>query len=417
MDKAIEKKYKFLSKKTLWIALGSIFFIFVIYNIFFGDKSSKLNVEKEKITIESIKEDQFKDYIPVIGTVEPIQTVFLDAVQGGRVDKILIEEGNMVKKGDIIMKLSNDNLLLNMYQTETTISRTINDLQNTKITLENNQIGRQQNFINTQLNLKQQERLFKYNEKLYSEKHISDEDYIQSEELFKASLRQFNLLKETLRNDSIFKENQIASINSQIASMRENLVMVRARKENLNVRAPVDGELASLLPEIGQVVNYGERIGTVNILTSYKLSADIDEHYIARVVRDLPGNFDFTNQTYRLKIKKILPVVNNGRFTVDMVFVADQPDQMRIGQTHRIKLELGESKQAILIPRGGFYQSTGGQWVYVVDESGDFAVKRNIRIGRQNPKFYEVLEGLEPGEQVVVSSYDNFGDVDQLILK
>ena len=206
-------------------------------------------------------------------------------------------------------------------------------------------------------------------------------------------------------------------MEANIQRMKENLKVVQGKLENLNVKAPVDGELASLNQEIGQVINYGTRIGTVNVLDDYKERVEIDEHYIARVRKGLPGSFEFAGSTFKLKIDKVYPEVNNGRFAVDMVFTSEKPDQIRIGQTFRVKLELGESKQAVLIPRGGFYQSTGGQWVYVVDESGEFAVKRNISIGRQNPKYYEVLEGLNPGEQVIVSSYDNFNDVDQLILK
>jgi HlyD family secretion protein len=199
--------------------------------------------------------------------------------------------------------------------------------------------------------------------------------------------------------------------------MKDNLKIIQSQMDNLNVKAPVDGELASLNQEIGEVINYGTRIGTVNILDNYKLRVEIDEHYIARVRKGLPGSFDFSGSNYKIKIDKVYPEVNNGRFAVDMTFTSEKPDQIRIGQTFRIKLELGESKQAVLIPRGGFYQSTGGQWVYVVNEEQGVAIKRNISIGRLNPRYYEVLEGLEPGEQVIVSSYDNFNDVDKLILK
>lgn len=417
MDRVIEKKHKWLNKKTIWITVGSILVLLVAYNIFFGDKSSKLNVEREKITIETITQSEFKDYIAQIGTVEPIKTIYLDAIEGGRVEEILIDEGNMVKKGDVILRLSNTNLILEISNNEAGVSRAINEFENTKINLEFNTINRKQTLIETQRQLKMRERQYEYNKELLKNKHISQEEFDQSYELYMATKEQYALIKEAVRNDSIYKEVQLKAMDNQIRNMQENLKVIQSRMENLKVKAPVDGELASLNPEIGEVINYGYRIGTINILDDYKLRVEIDEHYIARVRRGLPGSFDFNGSAYKLKIEKVYPEVNNGRFAVDMIFTSKKPDKIRIGQTFRLKLELGESKQAVLIPRGGFYQSTGGQWVYVVDEENNIAVKRNISIGRQNPRYYEVLEGLEPGEKVIVSSYDNFNDVDQLILK
>ncbi|MFO7829091.1 MAG: HlyD family efflux transporter periplasmic adaptor subunit [Bacteroidales bacterium] len=417
MDKVIEKKHKWLNKKTIWITVGAVFILLVSYNIFFGDKSSKLNVEKEKITIESIVEDVFKDYIAVIGTVEPISTVYLDAIEGGRVDEIIIDEGNMVKEGDVILKLSNTNLILEISNNEASVSRSINEFENTKINLELQRINRKQTLIETERQLKTQKRQYEYNKKLYAEEHISKEEYDQSFEQYNATRQQFELFKEALKNDSIYRKVQLTNMDKQIRNMQENLKIIQGRMENLKVKATCDGELASLNPEIGEVISYGTRIGTINILDDHKLRVEIDEHYIARVVNGLPGSFDFSGKNYNLEIVKVYPEVSAGRFAVDMEFVDEKPDQIRIGQTFRIKLELGESKGAVLIPRGGFYQSTGGQWVYVVDPSGEMAVKREISIGRQNPKYYEVLEGLNPGEEVIVSSYDNFNNVDKIILK
>ncbi len=417
MDRVIEKKHKWLNKRTVWITVGSVLILLVSYNIFFGDKSSKLNVEKEKITIESIIEDEFKDYIAQTGTVEPIRTIYLDAIEGGRVDEILIDEGNMVKKGNVILRLSNTNLILEISNNEAAVSRSINEFENTKITLELNTINRKQTLIETERLLKMQKRQYEYNKKLFDDEHISKEVFDQSYEQYYATSRQHSLLKEALKNDSIYRKVQLKAMDNQIRNMQENLKIIQGRLDDLNVKAPVDGELANLNPEIGEVIIYGSRIGTINILDNYKLRVEIDEHYIARVRKGLPGSFDFAGSNYTLIIDKVYPEVNNGRFAVDMVFTSEKPSQIRIGQTFRLKLELGESKQAVLIPRGGFYQSTGGQWVYVVNEEGDLAVKRDISIGRQNPRFYEVLEGLNPGEQVIVSSYDNFNDVDQLILK
>lgn len=417
MDRVIEKKYKWLNKKTIWIAVIALVIILALFNIVFGDKSSKLNVETDKITIESIVEDEFKDYIAVIGTVEPIKTIYLDAIEGGRVEEIVIEEGNMVKKGDVILKLSNTNLILEISNNEAAVSRAVNEFQNTKINLQLQTINRKQNLIETERMLKMQKRQFDYNQELFKQNLISKEEFDRSSEQYEATKQQLELLKDVLKTDSVFREVQVKAMEAQIQRMEDNLRVIQGRMENLKVKAPVDGELASLTPEVGEVINYGFRLGTVNILDDYKLRVEIDEHYIARVKKELPSSFDFAGQDYSLIIDKVYPEVTNGRFAVDMIFTSDKPAQIRIGQTFRIKLELGESKQAVLIPRGGFYQSTGGQWVYVVDESGDFAVKRNITIGRQNPKHYEVIEGLQPGERVIVSSYDNFNNVDKLILK
>lgn len=417
MDRVIEKKHKWLNKKTIWITVGSILVLLVAYNIFFGDKSSKLNVEKEKITIESITQSEFKDYIAQIGTVEPIKTIYLDAIEGGRVEEILIDEGNMVNKGDVILRLSNTNLILEISNNEAAVSRAINEFENTKITLEFNSINRKQTLIETERLMKMQERQYKYNQQMLKDQHISQEEFDRSHEQYEATKQQFALIQKAVKNDSLYKEVQLKAMDNQIKNMQENLKIIQGRMENLKVKAPVDGELANLNPEVGEVISYGNRIGTVNILDDYKLRVEIDEHYIARVRRGLPGSFDFNGSTYTLKIDKVYPEVTNGRFAVDMVFTSEKPGQIRIGQTFRLKLELGESKQAVLIPRGGFYQSTGGQWVYVVNEENNVAVKRSISIGRQNPRYYEVLEGLEPGEKVIVSSYDNFNDVDQLILK
>jgi len=417
MDRVIEKKHKWLNKRTIWIAVGGVLILLVAYNIIFGDKSSKLNVEKEKITIESIIENEFKDYIAQIGTVEPISTIYLDAIEGGRVEEILIDEGNMVQKGDVIIRLSNTNLILEISNNEAAVSRSINEFENTKINLQLQTINRKQTLIETDRQLKMQERQYVYNKQLFEDEHISKEVFDQSYEQYNATKQQYKLFKEALKSDSLYREVQLKAMDGQIKRMKENLKVIQGRMDNLYVKAPVDGELANLNPEIGEVITYGSRIGTINILDNYKLRVEIDEHYIARVRKGLPGSFDFAGSNYTLKIGKVYPEVNNGRFAVDMVFTSEKPSQIRIGQTFRLKLELGESKQAVLIPRGGFYQSTGGQWVYVVNEGGDLAVKRNISIGRQNPRYYEVLEGLNPGEQVIVSSYDNFNDVDQLIFK
>jgi HlyD family secretion protein len=417
MDRVIEKKNRFFSKKNIWIMVAVVAVLLVAYNIFFGDKSSRLNVEKEKITIETIEEDVFKDYIAVIGTVEPIKTIFLDAVEGGRVEEIMIEEGNMVTRGDEIMELSSTDLILRISDYEAQAARSINQLREARMSMQRDKISKQEQMIGLEKELRQVKRAYNNNKKLYKNDHISEEEFLQSEEQFQATRRKLSLVKEAYRQDSIFRKAQVSSLEKSVDRMEEGLRIVREKLENLTVKAPVDGELASLEPEIGEVITHGTRIGKINILEDYKLNVEIDEHYIARVRRGLTGTFDYTGKTFDLTLTKKYPEVNQGQFTVDMEFVDEEPNDINIGQTFRIKLELGQSKTAVLIPRGGFYQSTGGQWVYVVDPSGEFAYKRNIRIGRQNPRYYEVLEGLQPGEQVIVSSYDNFNEVDKLMIK
>jgi len=417
MDRKIEKKNKLFSKRNIWIFVGSIVVFLIFYNLAFGDKSSKLNVETEKISISDITKNVFQDYIAVIGTVEPIQTIYLDAIEGGRVEEILLDEGSMLEKGDVILKLSNVNLILDISNNEAQVARAINELRTARLLMVQQQMSSESQIIETERLLKLQERAFVNNKVLFKDQHISKEEFEQSREQYEATVKKLDLLKEIQYQDSIFRSVQVESLETSVRSLTKNLVIIQQRLENLNIKAPVEGELATLNPEIGEVVSYGSRIGTVNILDSYKLRVEIDEHYIARVNRGLVGDCDFASVPYPGMIKKIYPEVQGGRFYVDMVFTGEIPGAIRIGQTSRIKLELGESKEAVLIPRGGFYQSTGGQWVYVIDESTEFAYKREISIGRQNPRYYEVLSGLNPGEKVIISSYDTFGDVDKLILK
>ena len=416
MDKKIEKKTG-LTKKTIWIVIGVIVFILISFNIFFGDKSSKLNVDFEKITVETVKEDVFQDYITVQGTVEPIRTIYLDAVEGGRVEEILKEEGSMLKKNDVIIRLSNNNLILEISNTEAQVFRTINELRNARNFMQQQLLSSKIQILNLTKEVSRMKRAYEKNKLLVESMSISQEEFLQSEEDYRTNERLLKLQKDFALQDSIYRDNQVSTLEISVNNMTRNLELARQRLENLNIKAPADGELATLNPEIGEVIDYGNRVGTVNILDSYKLRVEIDEHYIARVRRGLHGEAEFANQYYNTKINYSYPEVQNGRFAVDMTFTDSVPTQIRIGQTSRIKLELGESQKAILLPKGGFYQSTGGQWVYVIDPAGEFASKRKISIGRQNPRYYEVLDGLVPGEKVIISGYDNFGDVDKLILK
>ncbi|MCB9000150.1 MAG: HlyD family efflux transporter periplasmic adaptor subunit [Bacteroidales bacterium] len=416
MDRVIEKKKGF-NRKTLWILLFSFVFILMAYNILFGDKSSKLNVEKNKISIEEVKRDIFQDYIAVQGVVEPIQTIFLDAVEGGRVEQILKEEGSMLKKGEPIIRLSNNNLILEISNNEAAVARAVSELRNARLQMDQQVLNSNIQILQLSKQVNKERRAYEKNEILFKEDHISPEEFQQSKEDFMTSEKLLELYRENHVKDSVYRGIQVGTLEESVSRMTVNMDLTRKRLDNLNIKAPVDGELASLNPEVGEVVSYGTRIGTMNILDSYKLRVEIDEHYISRIERGLIGICDFSNSSYQAKLTKIYPEVRNGRFAVDMIFTREVPPQIRIGQTSRIKLELGESQNAVLLSKGGFYQSTGGQWVYVVDPSGEFAIKRNISIGRQNPKYYEVLDGLSEGENVIISSYDNFGNADKLILK
>ncbi len=415
MDKKIEKKG--IPRKYIWYFLFGALLLAVLGVIIFGDKSSKYNVDVSRITIEEVKQDVFQDYITVQGTVEPITTIYLDAVEGGRVEEILIEEGNMVKKGDVILRISNDNLLLEITNNEAQVVRAINELRTARLQMDQTKLNYKQQIINLEVTVKQNKRMYENNKVLRSQDHISREEFDQSREAFESSTELLDLMLENYRNDSIYRSIQINSLETSVNSMEESMKIIRRRLDNLNIKASMAGELATLNPELGEVISYGSRVGTINILDSYKLRVDIDEHYIARITKGLNGECDFASTPYTGIITKIYPEVQNGRFAVDMVFTKEVPAQIRIGQTSRIRLQLGESKEGVLLTKGGFYQTTGGQWVFVLDPSEEFAVKRDISIGRQNPRYYEVLGGLEPGEKVIVSSYQNYADHDKLILK
>ena len=416
MDRIIEKK-KWTVKRIFWFSFIGIIAILIIYNIFWGDRSSKLNVRTERITIAEIKEDFFQDYITITGTVFPIRTVFLDAIEGGRVEEIYIEAGSMVEEGDVILKLSNTNLHLSIMNREASLAEQMNNLRNTRLLMEQNKLGLRRQLLELDYSLSIQEREYENKKDLYEKNFISDKEFTDIKDRYKYLLDSRELVIENQKQDSLFRAVQIKQLEESVERMEENLILVRQKLDNLNVKALVSGELAFVNAEIGEAKSAGERLGQINVLDSYKIQANIDEHYISRVNVNLPGEFVFTNETYKLKTTKIYPEVRNGRFSIDLEFADNYPQNIRIGQTFRVKLELGQSKVALLIPRGGFFQSTGGQWIYVLDDTESFAEKRDIRLGSMNPRYIEVLEGLEAGEKVVISSYDNFGDVDKLILK
>lgn len=417
MDRVIEKK-KWPPKKIAALAAAGLFFLVVIYGALFSDSSSKLNVEEEKITISTVAKGPFQEFIPVTGNVLPRTTIYLDAVEGGRVEKIFIEAGSMVKRGDKILQLGNTNLLLDIMFREAQFFEQSNNLRNTRLLMEQNRLNLRQRLVEQDYQLERLKRQFDRSSELFKKNLISQQEFEQTQSDYDYYRKQKELATESFRQDSLFREIQIQQLESSLKRMQDNLSVVKQKLDNLTIVAPIDGQLTSLNAEnIGESKNPGERLGQIDVLDGFKVRAGIDEHYLPRISRDLTGEFDFAGSTYQLITKKVFPEVRDGRFDVDLEFVGEQPRGIRRGQTLQIRLQLGDLSEAVLLARGGFYQKTGGQWVYVVDDDGTVASKRPIRLGRQNPQVFEVLEGLEPGERVVTSSYDTFGDIDKLILK
>jgi HlyD family secretion protein len=416
MDKVIPKKTGFQKKHLGYIA-GGIAAIVLIYMAFFADRTSTYKVEKDKLIIETVSEDQFNDYITVPGTVEPITTIKLDAQEGGRVEEKVIEEGTMVKKGDVILRLSNPDLYLAILTSEGDLGFRENQLRQTQISMEQEKLQIKRELVTLKFNIDRLTRNFKQNDILIKDNLISKEEYLRSKEDLESALQSKDLYMERMKTDSIFRSVNIQTMQNDLLNMRKNLALVRDRIKNLNVTAPVDGQLGLLTPEIGQQINRGENMGQINVLTSYKVTAQIDEHYIDRVRTQLDGTLERQNNKYNLSVRRVYPDVRNGTFKIDMIFRDTMPDNIRTGQTYYISLQLGQPKVSVLVPIGGFFQETGGQWIFVLDPSESFATKRSISIGRKNPKYYEVLEGLKPGEKVIVSGYETFGKNEKLILK
>lgn len=416
MDRAIEKK-KGLKPKHLYAGGGILLSLFILYQIFLAEHQSVFRVEKDKLTVSEVENGLFNDYITIIGQVEPISTIYLDVEEGGKVEEIFIEEGEMVNKDDVILRLKNTDLNTTIMSSESELAYHANELRNTQIQIEQQRIENKQKKLQVDLQVVQAKRKFSQYERLMAEELIPREDFLQAREAYELALREQQLTYRKMIQDSIFRENQKTSMDESLENTRESLQMAKKRLDNLNVKAPIDGQLGLLDAEIGQSISRGQRIGLVHMLTDYKINAKIDEHYIDRVRRELSAAFDRNDMNYRLRVKKVYPEVREGQFRIDLVFEGELPKQIRTGQTYHIRLELGQPGKALLLPRGGFFQSTGGQWVFVLNSEGTEAVRRNISIGKQNPQYYEVLEGLQPGERVITSGYELFGNNDKLILR
>ncbi|HVO74208.1 MAG TPA: efflux RND transporter periplasmic adaptor subunit [Ignavibacteriaceae bacterium] len=413
MDRKIEKK-KWSKKRIIYASSISLFIVFVLYVFVFSDQSAKLNIETEKITISTVEYGPFQEFIPITGTVQPIQTFFLDVSEGGRVVKKFVEDGAFVKAGQPIIKLDNAQMTLNIMYNEAQLFQQINSLRSTRLSMEQNRLNLQSQLLEIEYDLIDRERVYDNNKILFGKNLISKFEYDRSKEQYELSKKKKDLTLESYAQDSTFRVQQIAQLETSVEQMQNNLNLTKAQLENLTVKAPINGQISALTAEIGESIAQGENLGQIDVIDSFKVRASIDEHYIARVNTGQYGEFNFNGQDYKIRIKTIYPQVTNGRFEVDMHFTSKQPEGIRRGQTLHIKLNLSEQKEAVTVARGGFYQSTGGQWVFVIN--GNSAVKRNIQLGQQNSQVFEVLQGLKPGEKVITSSYDNYGDVEKLVL-
>ena len=415
MDRIIEKR-RWPLRRLIWIAIGVLIPVIISLQLVFGDRSSKLNITSQRLRIAEVREGQFQEYIPVTGTVIPIQTVYLDAVEGGRVEKRFIEAGTMVQKGDPILELSNTNLLLDIMYREAELFQQSNNLRNTRLAMEQNKLQLRAQLLELDYQITVARRQHERNVILLGKSLISQREFDEISDEYEYLLKRRTITLETHRQDSIFRATQIAQLEASLDRMNRNLDLVKQNLENLTIKAPVSGHLTSINAETGESKVRGERLGQIDVLDGFKIRAPIDEHFITRVEQGQFGSFDLSNSSYELLIDKIYPEVINGQFEVDLVFTDEEPADIRRGQTVRIRLELGDLSEALLLNRGAFINQTGGRWVYVLDPAGEVAVKRSIRLGRQNQLDYEILDGLSPGEQVIISSYENFGDVDKLIL-
>jgi HlyD family secretion protein len=415
MDRIIEKS-KWPIRRIMWISVAVVVPVAISLNLLFGDRSSKLNINSERLRISEIREGPFQEFIPVNGSVIPIQTIYLDAVEGGRVEKRFLEAGTMVEQGDELIQLSNTSLLLDIMYREAELFQQSNNLRNTQLAMDQRKLELQAQLIDLDYQITRSRRVRDRNVALLSKSLISQREFDEVNDEFEYLTKRRSITLETHHQDSIFRANQIIQLQASLDRMTRNLDLVKENLENLTVRAPVTGHLTSLNAEIGESKVRGERLGQIDVLDGFKVRAPIDEHFITRVQVEQNGQFTLRNNSYELIVDKIFPEVLNGQFEVELRFQDDEPEDIRRGQTVRIRLELGEPITALILGRGAFFQDTGGQWVYVLDPSGAFATKREVRLGRQNQNEYEILEGLAPGEQVIISAYDNFGDADKLIL-
>ncbi|MDR0795706.1 MAG: efflux RND transporter periplasmic adaptor subunit [Tannerella sp.] len=416
MDRPIEKK-TWTTKRIILLAGVVGFVVLVVLIIFSTFGKSRLNVESERMTIADVKQGLFREFIPVTGTVLPITTIYLDLSEGGRVEEIFIEDGAVMKQGQPILRLSNTNLELQLANNQTNVYTALAQTQLATVTARQNTVSKQTQMADIEAMFIEAKRVYDMNKQLMNKGVLARQDFIESENRYKSLLEKHGLMTEILFQDSIASEQQMQQTNRSLQQSQTGLALMQRKYDDLTVRAPVDGQLTSLDAEIGQSKREGERIGQIDVLSGFKVRVDVDEHYISRIYAGLEGMYRVADTTYVLEIKKVYTQVTGGRFAVDMEFTGKYPETIRRGQTMQIRIALGDESNAVKIPRGGFYQQTGGNWIFKISSDGRKAYRIPIRIGRQNPDEYEVLEGLSPGDRVVVNSYENYGDIQELVIK
>ena len=415
MDRQIEKK-SFLRRYAWYIAAAAALAALLVW-IVLGTTANTMTIDATDITISDVTRGKFDDYVRLNGQVLPIQVVQISPEEGGIVREKVVEEGTRVRKGDVILRLSNSNLDLQILNAEAELAEKQNLLRNTQVAMQQDQLNNRTEQATLDTDCDRKRRAYEQNARLYKERLISKEVYLQSREDYKLARRKQSLISQRLKQDSLYRHVQMAQMEDNLDNMRKNVLLVRDRKNKLEVRSAIDGELGLLDVELGQNIAAGQNIGQINDLSDFKVQAQIDEHYIDRVRPGLSASFSRGGKTYLLRVRKVYPEVRNGTFRTDFVFVGERPAQMRSGQTFYVELALGKSQQATLIPRGTFFQTTGGNWIFVLDKSGRKAYRRNISIARQNPQYYEVTDGLEPGERVITSGYEAFKDNEVLVIK
>ena len=419
MDIKLEKKTGWravFSKKSLPYLFGALVVVLIVW-LLLKENTSTLRVNMATVTVSNVEEGEFNDYVSLSGTVQPMTTMQLSPLESGVVERVVAEEGTAVKAGDVILEMSNKQLSMQILQSEADLAEKQNILRNTLISMEQERLSLRQEMLMLDLEVTRKQRAYEQNKELYNEELVAREVYLQSKEDYELALNRRSLVRERQKQDSLYRTVQVAQLDENLRSMQLNMQLIRERVDNLKVKAPIDGELGMLNVVLGQTLSQGSAIGQINDLSAYKVTAMVDEHYIDRVVTGLTASFMRQDNSYDMLLRKVYPEVREGKFRVDLTFSSELPDNIRTGQTYNLNLQLGQPVEAVYIPRGAFFQKTGGRWIYVVDETGEKAYRREIRIGRQNPRYYEILDGLAPGEQVITSSYDNFGDNEVLILK
>ncbi|WP_460680215.1 efflux RND transporter periplasmic adaptor subunit [Mucilaginibacter koreensis] len=416
MDRVIQKK-KWNSKRVMTITGIAAVVLLVSGSIYFTSGKSRLNVDMERITVSEVTKGPFQEFIPVNGVVMPVTTIYLDATEGGRVEKLYVEDGAMMKKGQPILKLSNTDEELNLANQETAVYAAQTQMQISHNNAQQNTVAKLNQMADVDNAFKEAERVYKLDKKLYDQKAIGLQEYQSAENMYQYQLRRKKLTTQILSQDTASNRQQERQAAEQYTHMKSTLELMRRKVQDLTVKAPIDGQLTSMDAEVGQNKHQGERLGQIDVTSGYKVRVDVDEHYISRVYNGLMGEVTIGDKVYQLKIKKVFTQVTNGRFQVDMVFAGKVPDGIRRGQTLQIRLALSDETRAVLVPKGGFYQQTGGNWIFKLSSDGKTAYKTDIQLGRQNPDYYEVMQGLKPGDKVVTSSYDTYDNMQELVLK